>query len=304
MNTSFHSNGKLLLTGEYVILDGAKGLAIPTKFGQSMEVYEGKNNAISWRSINEQGKTWFEENFLIAANGKIKRSKENPVSERLEQILSVANSMNPDLLSGKTGFEITSTLDFPQNWGLGSSSTLINNIAAWFEIDAYKLLEATFGGSGYDLACAKINQPLIYRLQEEKRLVTKENFNPPFQDKLFFVHLNQKKNSRDAIAHYKNQPKDELSEAIKAITQITDTVIDCEDIISFQKLLNEHEKIISSLIKIPPIKAQLFSDYPNTIKSLGGWGGDFIMAIGEEEDKNYFRKKGFQTVVAYSEMTL
>lgn len=304
MNTSFHSNGKLLLTGEYVILDGAKGLALPTKFGQSMEVYEGKNNTLSWKSINEQGKTWFEENFLIAANGKIKRSKENPVSERLEQILSVANSMNPDLLSGKIGFEITSTLDFPQNWGLGSSSTLINNIAAWFEIDAYKLLEATFGGSGYDLACAKINQPLAYRLQEEKRLVTKENFNPPFQDQLFFVHLNQKKNSRDAIAQYKNQPKDELSEAIKAITQITDTVIDCEDIISFQKLLNEHEKIISSLIKIPPIKAQLFSDYPNTIKSLGGWGGDFIMAIGEEEDKNYFRKKGFQTVVAYSEMTL
>ena len=31
---TFYSNGKLLITGEYVVLDGAKALALPTKFGQ------------------------------------------------------------------------------------------------------------------------------------------------------------------------------------------------------------------------------------------------------------------------------
>jgi mevalonate kinase len=29
---NFYSNGKLLLTGEYLVLDGAKSLALPTKF--------------------------------------------------------------------------------------------------------------------------------------------------------------------------------------------------------------------------------------------------------------------------------
>jgi len=35
---TFYSHGKLLLTAEYVILDGAKALALPTKFGQEMEI--------------------------------------------------------------------------------------------------------------------------------------------------------------------------------------------------------------------------------------------------------------------------
>ena len=34
----FYSPGKLLLTGEYVVLDGAKSLAIPTIFGQSLNI--------------------------------------------------------------------------------------------------------------------------------------------------------------------------------------------------------------------------------------------------------------------------
>ena len=32
----FYSNGKLLLSGEYLILDGATGIALPTTFGQEM----------------------------------------------------------------------------------------------------------------------------------------------------------------------------------------------------------------------------------------------------------------------------
>ena len=31
----FYSNGKLLITGEYVILDGALSLAVPSLLGQS-----------------------------------------------------------------------------------------------------------------------------------------------------------------------------------------------------------------------------------------------------------------------------
>ena len=38
MEKTFYSNGKLLITGEYLVLDGAKALALPTKYGQYLTV--------------------------------------------------------------------------------------------------------------------------------------------------------------------------------------------------------------------------------------------------------------------------
>lgn len=302
MPTKFHSNGKLLLTAEYLILDGAKGLALPTKYGQSITVSEGKNGLLSWKSLNEKGMLWFEGDFLISENGTVQKTSEDPIATRLEEILRTAHDLNPSLLTKETGFQVTSTLDFPQNWGLGSSSTLINTIADWFQVDPYQLLANTFGGSGYDIACAKTNHPLSYQLTQNSRIVSKENFDPKFKDRLFFVHLNRKQNSRAAIAHYRKQPALQLSKQIASISQITDALIECQEITAFEALLTEHESIISSLIKTPPIKKQLFPDYPHAIKSLGGWGGDFILAVGAENEKEYFRKKGFETRVDYAEM--
>ena len=43
---SFESRGKILLTGEYAILDGAKGIAIPTKFKQTLVCHELNNTSI------------------------------------------------------------------------------------------------------------------------------------------------------------------------------------------------------------------------------------------------------------------
>ena len=70
----------------------------------------------------------------------------------------------------------------------------------------------------------------------------------------------------------------------------------------FEQLMNAHEEIISETINLPTIKKQLFSDYPNTIKSLGAWGGDFILASGDKNEMDYFRKKGFETIIPFDEM--
>ena len=43
MKKEFYSNGKLLITGEYLVLDGAKAFALPTKFGQNLIVEKGNN---------------------------------------------------------------------------------------------------------------------------------------------------------------------------------------------------------------------------------------------------------------------
>jgi len=43
---TYRSNGKLLLTGEYVVLDGALSLALPTTLGQRLTVEKNKTSQL------------------------------------------------------------------------------------------------------------------------------------------------------------------------------------------------------------------------------------------------------------------
>jgi mevalonate kinase len=62
MKQTFYSNGKLLITGEYLVLDGAKAFALPTKFGQSLIIEEGSDQ---WVSYDHDGSVWFEIPFRL-----------------------------------------------------------------------------------------------------------------------------------------------------------------------------------------------------------------------------------------------
>ncbi|MDT0689392.1 GYDIA family GHMP kinase [Salegentibacter sp. F188] len=301
----FHSNGKLLITGEYAVLNGAKALTIPTKFFQDLEVKKGEEPTLYWKSFDKDDKLWFEAEFQIE-NGEVNCTSENASSEvatRLTQILQVAQQLNPKILNSG-GFDVESKLNFDQNWGLGTSSTLINNIAQWFEIDAYQLLEKTFGGSGFDIAAAQNNAPVTYQLTENGRTVLNANFRPSFKEELFFVYLNNKQNSRQAIAHYRNQSQENLDVLIDKISNLTLQFIECTNLQEFEMLIEIHETLIAQAINLPKVKTKLFKDYPGKIKSLGGWGGDFIMATGGESDKKYFRSKGYDTIFSYDDIIL
>ena len=302
----FKSNGKLLITGEYVVLDGAKSLAVPTTKGQSLEVSENEPNLISWKSLDENGKTWFDSGFKIdngdfqdLTNNQDPETKE--ISKRLQQLLQSAYSSNTDAFSNR-GFSITTRQNFNRKWGLGTSSTLVNNLAQWLNIDPYKLLKESFGGSGYDIAVAGSNLPLTYQITKNGPAAYTADFDPPFKDQLFFVYLNRKQNSREAIAHYRNQPKEKITGLVEKISGITEQIIRSESLEEFRMLLKAHETLISKAIDLPRIKTELFPDYQGLIKSLGGWGGDFILATGEEKDKDYFRSKGYDTIFNYSDL--
>ncbi len=304
----FYSNGKLLISGEYVVLDGATALAVPTSFGQKLTVENIHEPVIKWKSIDSLGNAWFEASFRVK-KGQIQTASKlteanKKISERLQNILSEAHHLNPEILSGNQGYHVNTKLDFPQNWGLGSSSTLISNIAEWFGIDPYQLLKKTFGGSGYDIASAQNDHPVTYTLNNDKRQVLAAGFDPAFKEQLFFVHLNRKQSSRESIAHYRNQPKEKLEEAVEKITSLTHQIISAETLSEFELFMKIHETVISQIIQTPKIKTQLFQDYPRAIKSLGGWGGDFILATGSEKEKEYFRRKGYETIIPYSEMVL
>lgn len=310
---TYLSNGKLLLTGEYVVLDGVLSLAVPTKYGQSLTIDSIVESNIIWRSLNDIGSVWFEGEFELKDNGILKQVQYDDISNRLFQILNAAKQLNPNFLNTNEGFKVTTKLDFPQNWGLGTSSTLINNIAQWAQVDAYALLEKTFGGSGYDIACAQYDMPITYQLiknetpnqiqDDKKRSIEEINFNPTFKDSIYFVHLNKKQNSREGIKHYNSQKGNSIA-SIHQISDITSKIISCNSLDDFEVLITKHENIISQLTKQTPVKALLFNNFNGSIKSLGAWGGDFILATSKTDPSSYFKSKGYNTIIPYKDMIL
>lgn len=301
--TTFKSNGKLLITGEYVVLDGAKSLAIPTKYGQSLKVEEDNSNSLTWKSYDEKGNIWFENSFTLD-NGEILKTIENDndISSRLVQILEAVQQLNPNFLKTQKGYKISTHLEFNRKWGLGTSSTLINNIAQWADVNAYQLLEKTFGGSGYDIACAKHNTSITFQLDKNNQpLVVPIDFNPSFKDQLYFVYLNQKQNSRDGIKAYKTLNKLNSS-VICEVNSLTESIINCSELTVFENLITKHEELIGQLIDQTPIKSRLFDDYNGCIKSLGAWGGDFILATSESDPSDYFKSKELDVIIPFTEM--
>ncbi|MFI8379205.1 GYDIA family GHMP kinase [Leeuwenhoekiella sp. NPDC079379] len=302
MTQRFYGHGKLLITGEYLVLDGALALAIPTQKGQILVVEDATTEGITWVSLKSSGELWFTTHLTYDDLKKSLPEQPADPKDRLIQLLAAAQSLNSQFLKDAKNIKVTTTLEFESNWGLGSSSTLIYTLAEWAEVDAYALLDLTFGGSGYDIACASNHTPILYQLKDQKPRVLQTQFNPPFGDQLYFIHLNKKQNSRDAISNYRKQPKESLESAINKVSGISETLLSCEELLSFRALIDAHERIIASVLNTPTIKQQLFADYHGSIKSLGGWGGDFILVTASPEDLNYFRNKGYHTIISYGDM--
>lgn len=291
-----------MITGEYAVLDGALSLAIPTKYGQYLSVTENDSGEISWLSFDEKSEGWFKTS-LNMESFEIKSTSHAEIAKTLQNILWTAKKANNAFLKGTSGLAVETKLTFPKDWGLGTSSTLINNIAQWAQVNAYYLLTQSMGGSGYDIACAQHQTPILYQLNKGFPKIEKLTFGPNFKNQLYFVYLNKKQNSRDGIEQYRKQEFDSAV-FIQQISEITKEIIDCADLSTFEKLLTKHEHIISNIIKIAPVKTSLFPDYWGAIKSLGAWGGDFILATGNEKTPEYFKSKGFDTILPYKEMAL
>lgn len=306
----FYSNGKLLVTGEYVVLDGAMALAVPTKFGQDLTVQSISGSQLIWSSFTSEGECWFEAVFempkirLVQATfHSAQEGSKEQIAETLQNLLQEARNLNPKFLQLESGLSVKTHLTFPRDWGLGSSSTLINNIAQWANVDPFTLLWNAFSGSGYDIACAMNDSLIFYKLDSGNPIVETVDFNLPFKEQLFFVHLNQKQNSREGIQRYRAFTADK-KDVIKRISTISEELAKTQSLTEFEYLLKEHETLISSVIGLPPVKEQLFPDYFGEIKSLGAWGGDFALVTGNESTPDYFKEKRYSTILSYSEMVL
>ena len=275
MSLVFKSHGKLLLTGEYLVLKGAEALCIPTNFYQTLNVKKSKKSFLHWKSYNHSNNLWIEAK-LNACDLKI-LSEENKETLFLQSLLENARKINPEFLNCESGYNIESKMNFNKNWGLGSSSTLINNISQWADINPFNLLWSVSNGSAYDIASSLSNGPIIYKLINNKPIYDLIEFKPLFHQNLFFVYMN-------------------------TISSITNKMIKCENLESFKNLIFEHEKTLSKTLKKEMVKEIFFNDYRGEVKSLGAWGGDFILAAGPKDSKKYFEEKGFKTIFSFNDM--
>ncbi|MEZ4959958.1 MAG: GYDIA family GHMP kinase [Saprospiraceae bacterium] len=306
MNQTFHAHGKLLLTGEYFVLDGALALALPVKLGQSLTVSTKvyPKNELRWQSLDHTGTCWFEAVFL-PKTFECRHSSDEVVADRLQKIFAQAKVLNPELTTNY--LELTTALSFPREWGLGTSSTLVYLIAQWAQVDAFELQFRTFGGSGYDIACAGAEGPVLYRLENGRPAVERCSFKPAFSQHLYFVYLGKKQDSREGIARYRRQGGTGRQADVANATALTRRMATSGNLADFEKVVREHENLISQALDIKRAKSLYFSDFWGEIKSLGAWGGDFVLATSErpeDETRRYFNEKGHSVFLPYDELVL
>ena len=293
------SHGKLLLTSEYVVLDGALALALPTKWGQEFfveEIADGKS-LVSWTALH-QGKSWLNAT-IDYRSGHLISTNIPDSAEFILKVLMKVKELSSIQLKTDSSYSITTNLQFPANFGLGSSSTLMNNLAQWAEIDPFYLNESCLGGSGYDIAVAQEKSAILYRNRPE-RMVEKIEFNPSFKKDLIFIHLNQKQNSREGIELYRS--KEKSPELIAEFSEITRQVFEVDNLEDFSELMILHERKLSSFLNIKTVQQKHFENCPSFVKSLGAWGGDFVMTSKFSGWQDYFQAKGFSSVFSYEEL--
>ena len=298
--TEFFANGKLLLTGEYAVLDGALAIGLPTQPGQSLKIGDPVNEGfITWKALLPENRLWFRAE-IDAENFSVLNCSDSKAAERLAELLKTVSKLNSKAIRPQ-GFAAETLLDFPKDWGLGSSSTLIALLSKCFDVNAYTLLEQTFGGSGYDVSCALMPKPQTYQLGKNDRKIRFIHLNSNITDHLYFIYLNQKQNSREGIQRYRSQPKSER--LIKGISDISKQITVCDNLYDFEDLIHVHEQLISNHLGLETVQNELFSDYSGgEIKSLGAWGGDFILATSEDGDLSYFEEKGFPVIFNYKNL--
>jgi mevalonate kinase len=297
--SSFYSHGKLLLTGEYAVLKGAKALAVPCKLGQFLTYKEKEQTTLYWKSLDSNGRVWFEAKFDIVTL-QLQHTSADEIWENLLKLLRATKQLNPQFL--KQGGTVETKLEFKRSWGLGSSSTLVSALSLWAKVDPYLLLEMSFGGSGYDIACAQAKGPLIYSRINKIPEVETVSLSYPFIDQLYFVYLNKKRDSQEAVARF---DKSALTRShIQKISMLTTKILAAKEQSEFNILLQIHEETLAELLNQKPIQESLFSDFKGVIKSLGAWGGDFVLASANYNPIDYFTQKGYRVVIPFKEMVL
>ncbi len=300
---TFRANGKLLITAEYLVLKGAEAFAIPLNKGQTLSYKTSDFDGLVWKAFTPT-QLWFEAVFDDKLN--IIETSDSEKALFLQKLLHLAIEYNSQAKEKLKNCEVTTHLEFEPDWGWGSSSTLFYLLEQWLGVDAFYLMEKTIGGSGYDIACAKNDNPIIYQLQNSKPKIKKVTFNPHFIDNLGIVFLNKNQKSSTEVKAFLSKDFTDNT-TINQISELTHKIISANNLDDFMEYMQTHEKIISTILNIPTLEDSIFADFDGTTKSLGAWGGDFALFASKnnfQQSQVYFKGRGFDTVFRLREVMI
>jgi mevalonate kinase len=300
---NFYSRGKFLISGEYLVMKGASALTVPLQKGQTLSVeLQNEPGIIRWTSL-EYGKIWFSctINFTLF---EVMTGADDRKAQFLARLLKSAHDLNRGFLSGNHGYVVTTDLEFNLDWGFGSSSSLISNVAYWANVDPFDLHRRVSEGSGYDVVCARHDQPLIFTHKTHGYEIETVDFKPQFRAQIFFIYLGSKQDSSASVRSFL-QKKGTDQGLISEISQLSKTMASTEDIVVFNNTIRSHDQIISNLLSQPRLKESRFPELDGEVKPLGAWGGDFAMlTFGGDRSElvNYLKQKGISVIFSFDEI--
>ena len=304
---NYYAHAKLLLTGEYWVLHGARALGIPLSVGQSLNVRHRRSYDphLTWTAKDHRGQVWFKEQFEF---WHFKPLSKNPTPEAfvLQSILQEARVHNKHFLRDEVDVEVETKTGFPREWGLGSSSSLIVAIAQWARVSPFSLQEKVFGGSGADVAISQAQGPIVFERQGKSVAWRPVVFNPSFKNQLYFLYLGRKQSTLEAIKEFAPSASEAPFEVMR-VSGLTEEILRCQDLGRFTELLSDHDHLVSRAIGMPSLMQSRFGDFHGYVKGLGAWGGDFALvasSLEHGEVRNYFESRGYSTLIAFCEMSL
>lgn len=300
---NFYSRGKLLISGEYLVLQGATALTVPLNKGQNLVVSKGDDKSlISWES-REYGTPWFSLKIKLPFFDIIE-STDQKIARNLIRHLKAAVKLGPGFMEKLEGSNILTDLEFNRNWGFGSSSSLISNIACWAEIDPFLFHQKVSDGSGYDVVVARKDEPMFFTLKKTGFEEETVKLNKSITDFIYFVYLGKKKDSAKSVAKFLASKKSFRLEK-RMVSELSRHMAGANRLEDFEYYIKEHEQILSSVLKQPGLKEHIFSDLKGEAKSLGAWGGDFAMITfngDKKEIESYLINKKLDVWFTYNEL--
>ena len=300
---SLYVHGKLLISAEYMVLHGSLALAIPLKQGQSLQRIRSENPRLfSWKATYLD-QTWFSAS-LDPSSLEILTSSDPVKGQWLRSLILACIELMPSFQEDLFKWNVETQLDFSPQWGFGSSSTVTALMAEWAEVNPLDLHFMVSEGSGYDVACAIADGPIVYRIRDDAPHYQHVDFYPPFSEQIYFAWLGSKQPTADHLKDIAEsfQP---TYEDIHTFSCFTEAMIQAPDLTSFQQLMEEHELKLAKILKTERISVSHFPRIPGTVKSLGAWGGDFVMiASSAHEDDlfNYLYDKGIKVIFRYQDI--
>ena len=310
---TFTARGKLLISGEYLVLSGATALAIPLRFGQVMQQEKICGRFLQWTSEDSSG-VWFHavidsESLKVVSPDTELRGKER-ISKFLENLLRQARILNPSFIEPGQGWNVRVTADYPLEWGLGSSSSLISLVAQWAGVGAAALYKSVSNGSGYDIACASSAGPVFYQLDPghgfnpEEAIVSLMCPGTAIKNHAYFAWLGEKQDSPREVEKFKASAKFS-NEDIARISELSLAIGNAVRTEELCRFVHEHEAILSRILHRDVLKTR-FPDFPGAVKSLGAWGGDFAMFVSMQplaEVESILEDYGITEVFTYDDIS-